>query len=88
MSIPGKITKIGTGWDVDAVSVFMSTPILNPANCPMNDLVIMDNTTPGYKSHYIAAAIAFSINSDVTIVVSNTQCLYGRPKIFGLIVSN
>lgn len=86
--LPGKISKISTGWNVDAVSIFMSTGISNPANCSMNDLVIMDITTPGYKTHYLAAALAFSMNSDITIVISNTQCLYGRPKIIGLSVSN
>jgi hypothetical protein len=41
----------------------------------------------GYQTHYQALLTAFSLEHPVRIVVSNTECVNDRPKIWGVYMS-
>lgn len=41
----------------------------------------------GYQTHYQALLTAFSLEHPVRIAVSNTECVNGRPKIWGVYMS-
>ena len=79
------ITKIGTGWSADVVSIRTAATIPNPAGCAQSDIILMDVNTVAYKTHYAAILTAFSSGSQIELVVSNTVCsTYGRPQLIGL----
>lgn len=86
-STPTAITRIGTGWNNEAFSVYINQPLINPANCPDTDEYGADTTIPGYNTHYAAALTAFATGKLVTFVISNTACSQGRPMIVGLYVN-
>lgn len=41
----------------------------------------------GYQTHYQALLTAFSMDHPVKIVVSNTECVNNRPKLWGVYLS-
>ena len=45
------------------------------------------SSSNGYQTHYQALLTAFSMDHPVRIVVSNTECINGRPKIWGVYMS-
>jgi hypothetical protein len=45
------------------------------------------SSSNGYQTHYQALLTAFSLDQPVRIVVSNTECVNGRPKIWGVYMS-
>lgn len=81
-----KITRIGTGWNADVVSVALAITIPNPGGCTKNDIIIIDTTTAGYKTHYAALLSAHVSQSDVQVVIAGSGCLYDRPILAGVFV--
>lgn len=86
-SAPTQITKIRTGWGSDTFAIETNQQILNPAGCSSPDGYISTAADAGYKTHYAAALLAFALVKQVTIVVSDTECLASRPKILGIYVT-
>ena len=89
MGEPGKVTLLRTGWNSDSFAIATTAPFLNPANCPVTDGYISTKPAPGYNTYYDAAKLAFLTNiSNVVVVVDNTMCVSGRPKIIGINMSH
>ena len=79
------ISKIRTGWNADNFALeTKATPVVNPANCPVTDGYMSIGTSAGYKTFLTASLTAFSSEKKVTIVVSDTECVSSRPKIWGI----
>lgn len=78
------VTRVSTGWGYDSFSLFLSTPLPNPAACPLTDSATVSSDSPGYKTYYAAALTAFTNDFPVTVVISNTSCEGQRPKIIGV----
>jgi hypothetical protein len=78
------ITRIRTGWAGDTFAIETAQPISNPANCSTPDAYLIASPDPGYKTHYAATLTAFALGKQVTVIVSNTECSFGRPKIWGI----
>lgn len=81
------IKRIRTGWASDTFAIETDEAILNPAGCSMPDGYISDTSHPGYKTYYAAVLMAFSSGKPVNVIVSNTECYSGRPKIMGVYVA-
>jgi len=81
---PVNLTKLRTGWAADQFALETGQAVLNPANCPVPNGYHSASTDPGYKTYYSTALTAFSLGKNVTIVVSNTECSVGGPRIIGL----
>jgi len=78
------ISQLVTGWGYDSFTVNLGTPIVNPANCPTNDAAVVSYDSQGYKTYYAAALTAFTTDSPVQLVISNTTCEGPRPRIIGI----
>jgi len=81
------ITRIRTGWNADSFAIETNQAISNPANCPTSDAYLSDSSQPGYKTYYAATLTAFSLGKPVAVIISDTECLAGRPKILGIYLS-
>jgi hypothetical protein len=84
---PLPITTIRTGWNADSFAIMTNQPILNPANCTYPDAYMTGYTEPGYKTYLSVTLTAFAMNKPVTVIVSDTECTGGRPKIWGVYIS-
>lgn len=85
---PTAITLIRTGWNGDAFAIETANlAIANPAKCSTPDAYMSGGGEPGYKTHYSATLMAFAMNKPIYIVVSNTECIATRPKIWGVYVA-
>ncbi|NJM13494.1 MAG: hypothetical protein HC889_17955 [Synechococcaceae cyanobacterium SM1_2_3] len=84
---PLPITKLRTGWASDTFSIETNRAIINPAGCVSPDGYMSDSSHPGCKTHYAATLMAFSTAKSVTVIVSDTECFSGRPKIQGISVA-
>ena len=80
----GQISLIRTGWAADSFAVVLNVPQLNPASCGTADGYISDSSLPGYKTYYAAALTAFTMNQTVQVVIHNSECFNGRPKLIGI----
>jgi hypothetical protein len=84
-NIPTQITMILTGWDTEEFSIKTVAPIVNPANCPAQDLYETDSKQPGYQTYYAAALLAFAERATVIVVVAERGCgASGRPRLIGI----
>lgn len=83
----GTITHVNTGWNADQFSVATTAPFINPTNCPNTDGYVSEIGHNGFKTHYQAVLLAFALDKPVVIVVSQTECIVGRPKIMGVYVN-
>lgn len=81
---PLNIQSIVAGWGSDSFSLNIGGAIPNPAGCPSPDIVGISDTDGGYKTLYAAALTAWSNNTPVVVVISNTTCSGARPKLIGL----
>jgi hypothetical protein len=81
---PLPITRIRTGWSADSFAIETNKPILNPANCASPDSYMSVLTDPGYKTYYAAALMAFALGKPISVIISDTSCTFGRPRIFGI----
>ena len=81
---PNTILRLGTGWGIDAFHIQVNRPIVNPANCQSADGYMSESPHNGFKTHYAAALMAFAMGRQLTVTVSNTACVHGRPSIIGL----
>jgi hypothetical protein len=84
MSGPGKVTLLRTGWNADSFAIETSTQFINPASCATPDGYISTKPAPGYETYYDTAKLAFQTNTNVVVVVDNTACVSGRPKLIGI----
>lgn len=85
---PTAITLIRTGWNDDSFAIETGNlAISNPANCSTPDAYMSSSGESGYKTHYAATLMAFGMNKPIYIVVSNTECVAQRPKIWGVYVT-
>lgn len=78
------ITKVRTGWSDDTFALEVNNSIINPAGCSAPDGYVSNIMSPGYKTHLAAALIAYSLGKQLTVIVSNTECTFSRPKIIGI----
>ena len=83
-NISTQITMIRTGWDAEQFGIVTVAPIVNPAGCPTADGYVTDSTQRGYQTYYSAALLAFSERATVIVVVAETGCVAGRPKLIGI----
>lgn len=81
---PAHITQVSTGWGYDSFSLFVSTPLPNPAGCALTDSATVSADSSGYKTYYAAALTAFTNDFPVTLVISNSACEGSRPRIVGV----
>ena len=84
MAPESNITLVRTGWELDSFAVVTTDPIINPAACPTPDGYISAMNFRGYRTYYDAVLTALTSDLPVTIVVHNTQCFQGRPRIIGI----
>ena len=82
--IPGTIKEIRTGWNAEQFAIVTNEPIVNPARCPSPDGYLTDSTQPGYNAYYVAAITAFVERSRIEVIVDESACLVGRPKLIGV----
>lgn len=82
----GTITRLATGWNYDQIYIETTAPVINPAMCPNPSGYASNKDVPGFKTHYQAAMLAFSLDKPVIVVVSSTlnDCVAGFPKIWGI----
>jgi hypothetical protein len=80
------IVRLTSGWSSDVFHLTVDQPVINPGNCPTPDGYSTELAQSGYKTHYAAALLAFSMGRRVSIAVSQTQgaCVHGRPLIIGI----
>lgn len=83
-SVIGKITMVRTGWNSEIFAVVTSVPMKNPAGCPTPDGAIAAVAQPGYKTYYAAALLGFAEKVDVEVIINETGCVAGRPKLIGI----
>lgn len=81
-----KITAIYTGWGSESFSVDTPSglPVVNPAGCPSTDLYSTNSSLPNFKMVYAAALIALQNKSNVSLIISGTECSGGRPEVIGI----
>jgi len=85
---PLPITRIRTGWNADSFAIETNQAVAtNPANCPSSDAYLSDSSQPGYKTYYAATLTAFSLGKPIVVIVSDTECVAGRPEILGIYLS-
>lgn len=82
--VTAPITMVRTGWNDESFAVVLSGPIANPANCGTKDGYITNGSLPGYKTYYAAVLTAYATQQPVMVVVHNTECFGGRPKLIGV----
>ena len=81
------ISKIRTGWAADAFALETTgTPIANPAGCVTADGYMTDSSQPGYKTFLMMATMAMATEKKIIVVVSNSECISNRPKIWGIYI--
>lgn len=78
-----KVTQLRTGWDADQIAIETQEPYLNPAGCPAVDGYVSNASKPGHKEHYTAILTAMSTGMALRVVVSDTDCASGHPRIMG-----
>ncbi len=84
---PLPITTIRTGWNADSFGIVTNQPIINPANCSAPDGYVSASWDAGYKTYLSVTLTAFAMNKPVTVIVSDTECVANRPKIWGVYIS-
>lgn len=82
--VNGSISLIRTGWNADSFAVQLNVPTQDPAFCGTADGYITHVSLPGYRTYYAAALTAYSMKQPVTVVVHNSECYGGRPKLIGI----
>lgn len=80
----GTISMIRTGWNDDSYAVVTVERLPNPARCATPDGYISHKSLPGYSTYYAAALAAYAAHRRVMLVVHNTECFAGRPKLIGI----
>lgn len=85
---PVTITRLRTGWNGDAFAIETNQAISNPANCEIPDGYGSESSSPGYKTYYAAALTALGLGKPITIIVSDVDCSFERPKIWGIYIEN
>lgn len=83
-SVNGSITLLRTGWNADSFAVVLNVPTRDPAFCGTADGYITHQSLPGYRTYYAAALTAYAAKQPVTVVVHDTECYGGRPKLIGI----
>lgn len=81
---PVSIIRIRTGWDRDAFAIEAGSTIVNPARCPDPDAYLSVSESQGYKTYYAAALLAYATGKSIRLVISDSECFLGRPKIIGI----
>ena len=81
------ISRIRTGWASDTFAIETKEVVVNPAGCATPDGYISDSSHPGYKTYYSVTLMAFASGKPVKVIISNTECHSGRPKILGVYVA-
>lgn len=79
-----QITKLRTGWDSEQFAVETAEAYINPASCPSPDGYAALDSSPGYRTYYSAILAAISSGKKVQLIVSNSDCAMGRPRIMGV----
>ncbi len=72
----GSVTMVRTGWNAE--------PIVNPGSCTSADGYISEKSFPGYSTYYAAAVTALTTRRRVIVVVHDSECWAGRPKLIGI----
>jgi hypothetical protein len=81
-----KISGIRTGWNADQVGITFTGTVPNPAGCSTPDGIILNTTTPGFKTHYAAILTALATEKEVEIIIAPTGCNVNRPVFWGIYV--
>lgn len=84
----GQITLIRTGWNADSFAVVLNVPQANPAGCGTADGYITDSNQPGYRTYLAAVLTAYAMKQPIHVVVHDSECLGGRPKLIGINLPN
>lgn len=79
-----EIASIQTGWGEDSFTIIPAAPHVFPAGCSTLDAYISSASQPGYKTHYVAVLMAYSMSRRINIVVADNQCYLGRPVILSI----
>jgi hypothetical protein len=79
-----KISGIRTGWNADQVAITFSGSVPNPAGCSTPDGIILNTSTPGFKTHYAAILTALATEKDVEIIIAPDGCNVNRPLFWGI----
>ena len=79
-----KISGIRTGWNADQVAITFSGSVPNPAGCSTPDGIILNTSTPGFKTHYAAILTALATEKDVEIIIAPDGCNVDRPLFWGI----
>lgn len=82
--VTGSIKLLRTGWAADSFAVALNVPAQDPAFCGTADGYITHLSQPGYRTYYAAALTAYAARQPVTVVVHNSECHGGRPKLIGI----
>lgn len=80
------VTGITTGWNADQFRIETTQQtVINPASCSTPDGYVSEaSTNPGHKTHYAAVLYGMATGKTISLVVSDTACASGRPKIIGV----
>lgn len=91
-----KTGGVRTGWNDDSFAVTCDGqiiigegsensggPIQNPASFPTPDGYVSHVSFPGYNTYYQAALKGLQYEF-VNVIVHNTECALGRPKLIGI----
>jgi hypothetical protein len=80
----GTITMVRTGWNDDGMGVVTAESMPNPARCPSTPGYVSTVQLPGYKTYLATALTAFAVRRKVHLIVHNTECVGGWPKLIGI----
>jgi hypothetical protein len=83
-SMVGSLKMIRTGWNDDSFAVVSVENMPNPAGCSRSDGYITHKSLAGYNTYYAAALAAYATHRRVMLVVHNTECYGGWPKLIGI----
>lgn len=77
-----KVNAYLIGWYTTDLLVQLSTPTINPDNCPSGDLYILPSDSPQNQSITAAIMSAEATGKSVKLVIDG--CAGNRPKIIGI----
>jgi hypothetical protein len=80
----GTVTLLRTGWNADSFGIVTSAPQVKPRGCGSLPGYISTKPARGYDTLYQAALLAYQQKAVVQVVVSNTDCTSGWPRIIGI----
>ena len=76
----GKLTKLRTGTDGDAVVVHDS-PLVNNANCSKTTEYRLGANNPAFNAHYSLLIAAYISQEEMYLAISETTCEDNFPEI-------